>query len=161
MPVGLDVFPHELRARDRWLRYSVRKIPLSVYGGVASSVNPVTWSSFEAARDSREGVGLGFVLNGDGVVCIDVDDCLIGGRLAEWFAPYFSRLPKTYVEVSPSGNGLHIWGTGFFDRSGFVAAVDGGKFEIYRSARYLTVTGKPFTSARCLGSLSGFISSFV
>jgi primase-polymerase (primpol)-like protein len=48
-------------------------------------------------------------------------------------------MPSTYVEVSPSGSGLHVWG--------FADLVQGrrtGDVEIYGAGRYITVTGRRF-----------------
>lgn len=89
---------------------------------------------------SKVGVGPGFVLNGDGIVCIDLDHCLVDGVLEPWAQAIIDMVPATYVEVSPSGDGLHVWGYGELER-GRRIRVDGGMVEAYATARYLTVTG--------------------
>lgn len=104
------------------------------------------WASFEDARQAEFGDGVGFVLNGDGVVCIDLDSCVEDGVISKEAQALIDSLPKTFVEFSPSGNGLHIWGysrvsTGRrFERNGL-------KTEVYGDGRYLTVTGKAFVKA--------------
>lgn len=51
------------------------------------------------------------------------------------------RFPGAWIELSPSGEGLHIWGTTPVgpDRS---AVIGGLKVEFYSTGRYITVTGK-------------------
>ena len=128
----------ELRSRDRWVRFAADKRPLTASGSWGSSTNAATWCDYATAAASTAGVGIGFVLNGDGIVCVDLDHCLDGrGRLTPWAAELLADLPDTYVEVSPSGHGLHVWGFG--------DVVKGRKsdgVEVYGTGRYLTVTGK-------------------
>jgi primase-polymerase (primpol)-like protein len=151
-------FPSELLECDRWIRRSVDKVPLQVSGRNASSTAPQTWSSYAAAAASGVGAGLGFVLNGDGVVCVDLDHCLGESSVVEdWAREIVGQIPGTFVEVSPSGDGLHVWG-----RSSFVGgrrfAVDGGMVEVYSTARYLTMTGCKFRGSKdWLVDLDGFI----
>lgn len=68
--------PAELTRRPRWIRHTARKVPLTIGGATASSTDPSTWSRYSEAAASGKGAGLGFVLNGDGVVCLDLDHCL-------------------------------------------------------------------------------------
>jgi primase-polymerase (primpol)-like protein len=92
-----------------------------------------------------KGDGLGFVLNGDGIVCIDLDHCFDGVPSVQAQA-VLDLFPDTYVEVSPSGTGLHIWG--------FAPLLKGRRFtlnglsvEVYPSGRYMTVTGNAVNSS--------------
>jgi primase-polymerase (primpol)-like protein len=87
---------------------------------------------------------LGFVLNGDRIVCVDLDHCLERGKLAPWAAQILAAMPKTYVEVSPGRDGLHIWGLGDVGRGRRIPVAGGGSLEIYGRDRYITVTGKRF-----------------
>lgn len=150
--------PVELRSRTRWVRWSNRKVPLTVAGRPASSTNPATWSSWAEVSNSDAGVGVGFVLNGDGIVCLDLDHCLVDGALTAWAQGVLDRCPATYVEVSPSGAGLHIWGRSELS-SGRVVRVPGGSIEMYPSGRYITVTGCRYrASVSRLGDLSAVTS---
>ena len=155
------VIPAELLSRDRWIRHTSSKRPLSITGGAASSTDPSTWSNFAEAHSSSAGAGLGFVLNGDGLVCLDLDHVLDGDLLAEWAASLLAELPPTYVEVSPSGDGLHVWGLGHLER-GRRVSFRGGTVEAYSSGRYLTITGRPYSgSVRSLSSLDSVLSLLV
>lgn len=105
------------------------------------------------------GVGLGYVLaEGDGVVCIDLDHCITGGEVAAWAREILDASPPTYVEVSPSGKGLHVWGLGHLDRGRVIR--DGQRaVEVYSQGRYIAVTGRRFEGAPvALADLSGVIA---
>jgi primase-polymerase (primpol)-like protein len=134
--------PSVLTSRDRWILHDARKVPRQVDGRPASSTNPATWASFgEVSRQAR-GRGLGFVLNGDGIACIDLDKCLVGGVLAGWAADILAAVGRTYVEVSPSGSGLHIWGKAVVGKGRRMGGV-----EVYDRGRYMTVTGRVWADA--------------
>lgn len=155
------VVPDELVDRDRWIRYSAKKVPLTVAGATASSTDPSTWSTFAAASASSAGVGPGFVLDGDGIICFDLDHCLDGDRLASWAGELLAVLPPTYVEVSPSGDGLHVWGFGSLER-GRRLEFRGGAVEVYGDGRYLTITGRPFAgSVRSLARLDAALELII
>ncbi len=136
--------------RRQWVRYSDRKVPLSARGpkrAPASSTDPETWSSYSAAKRSRAGVGIGFVLSSvDRLVCIDLDHALVDGALTAWARRIVARLPRTYIEISPSGTGLHIWGYGSVGRGRRIRRGDTA-VEIYDRGRYMTVTGERFEKA--------------
>lgn len=139
--------PAELTRRDRWVRRAASKVPLQSGGGVASSTSPATWSSYQEAKRSRVGVGIGYVLaDGDGIVCLDLDHVIDGGRLDPAAERLLARIPATYIEVSPSGAGLHVWGRGHLP-CGRRTRVDGVAVEAYGSGRYITVTGQRWQSA--------------
>lgn len=131
--------PAELRSRPRWVSWSPRKVPLTAAGKVASSTDPSTWAPFSAVRSLPR---KGFVLNGDGIVCIDIDHCITDGALEPAAAEWVAELPRTYVEVSPSGTGLHIWGHGDVTL-GRRLTFRGLHVEVYGTGRYMTVTGRP------------------
>ena len=138
---------------DRWMRWRMvrrgdghTKLPLTVSGAPASSTDADTWCSYAEASSSDMGDGLGFAL-GDGFACIDLDHCMDASRrLLPWAKMILAPVEgKTYVEVSPSGDGLHIWGT-CEERKG-VRARDLMNAEAYSQGRYMTVTMKPYGNA--------------
>lgn len=142
------LIPAVMREADRWVSWKpVRrggrwtKMPVMVDGRAASSRDPGTWVSFAGVAHLER---RGWVL-GAGVGCIDLDDCFVGGVLAGWAREVVEEHRDTavLVEVSPSGNGVHIFlpmepGKGTVIR-------DGRNIEIYPpdSGRYICVTGKP------------------
>lgn len=140
-----SAIPAELTSRARWVRRSALKRPLTVQGKAASSTDPSTWSPYVVARSSDAGVGLGFVLNGDGIACVDLDGVLVDGVLDPRAAELLSSLDSFYVEVSPSGRGVHAWVYGGSPDGRKVFELENGlKVEWYSDGRYITVTGVPF-----------------
>jgi hypothetical protein len=113
------------------------------------------WGSFEEARERcrRDGLdGVGFVLTeADPYVVIDIDDCRDpeSNQLSKK-AKRIIGIQDSYVEVSPSGTGIHDWLKGSISSN---ARRDG--IEVYKAGRFMTVTG------RCLPSASpGKIARF-
>ena len=155
--------PVELTTCDRWVRRSSTKVPITVAGMAASSTDPRTWSSYKEAATSAVGVGTGFVLSDvDDVVCIDLDHCIntLTGRLAPWAAAIVNGAGATYVEVSPSGDGLHIWGHADVRHGRRIRRPDGTAVEIYGTGRYIAMTGRRHgSSPSILADLSAVISS--
>ncbi|MEU3608623.1 bifunctional DNA primase/polymerase [Streptomyces sp. NPDC035033] len=140
-----NALPDELTTRDRWVRRAADKRPLTVAGMPASSTDPRTWSTYKDASASTAGVGLGFVLSDeDDIVCIDLDHCIntLTGRLAPWAAAILRDAGATYVEVSPSGDGLHIWGRADVRQGRRIRRPDGTAVEIYGTGRYIAMTGR-------------------
>lgn len=140
--------PAELTSRERWVRRDAGKRPVRVDNGrPAASTWRTSWTNYQAAVRSEYGVGLGYVLTAeDGVVCIDLDHCLDGGELAPWAAELLEACPPTFVEISPSGTGLHIWGRGRLDH-GRVIRDGRRKVEAYGDGRYIAVTGHRWKGA--------------
>ncbi len=131
------------------------KVPYAADGhnSHASVADPSTWSVYQdAAAMVQAGHydGVGFVLcEALPYVCVDLDHCLdrVSGEVQEPAASIVAMLEEaggTYMEISPSGEGLHLWGV-------YDGALPGGKtgihkkdIEIYRDKRYMTVTGNAF-----------------
>jgi primase-polymerase (primpol)-like protein len=136
--------------RRQWVRYTGKKVPLAVGRGratVASSTDPKSWCSYLTADRSTAGAGLGFVLTAtDGIVCIDLDHALHNGQPLPWAQAILDQLPDTYIEVSPSRAGLHVWGYGEVGR-GRRLRCGKGSIEVYDRGRYITVTREPFRGA--------------
>ena len=147
--------PSELVALDRWLvwRYQPqdggkpKKVPMcaAMLDSNASSTNPDTWSSFGLAQTAYEEggfSGVGFALNGDGLVGIDLDNCVIDGVPSEQAMAILNSIGCQYVELSPSGKGLRSFG--YVDNPplrGARGSLNGISVELYSTGHYLTVTG--------------------
>ncbi len=136
----------EYRAWVDWRLVDGRKIPINPRTGkAASSTDPETWSEFDEV--GLKSPNRGFVLSDqDPYTCVDLDHCLTPTGVVDgqqnWemsekavkIAAYFD----SYVEVSPSGTGLHVW-----VRGKIPAAIKRSDFEIYSTRRYITVTENP------------------
>lgn len=84
------------------------------------------------------GHGVGFVL-GDGFACLDLDHCLVDGRPNTLARRVLRECAGAYVEVSPSGTGLHVWG--------WAPECKGSRkngIEAYSVGRYITVTANVY-----------------
>ena len=129
-------------------------MPVTPQGAPASSTNPVTWSAFQDCEGTRRG----FVL-GSGFGCVDLDHAIVDGELVPEAAELLSLAPATFVEVSPSGEGLHVWGW-LPESRGRRFVKDGVSVEIYSAGRYMTVTGRRWgTSPSRLADLTGFVDT--
>ncbi|WP_433568048.1 bifunctional DNA primase/polymerase (plasmid) [Nocardia sp. CA-151230] len=154
--------PAELRKRDRWLSWKPvtrrgrqTKVPVRLDGRPASSTDPGTWTSYRKVRGLAR---IGYAL-GEGVGCVDLDHCLVDGRPTAAAAEFLGKLPPTYIEVSPSGDGLHVWGL-LPEGPGSRRVVDGLSVETYSVGRYITVTGNRFVgSVSRLADLSRVLAS--
>ncbi|MFD8262335.1 DNA primase [Streptomyces griseoluteus] len=143
-----DAVPDELRTRDRWVRHSATKVPLTTAGTAASSTDPRTWTTYEQASASSTGVGLGFVLDGDGVACLDLDHALnADGTPKPWAADILRRAGATYVEVSRSGEGLHVFGYADVRQGRRIRRGGGYAVEVYGDGRFVAITGRRFRGA--------------
>lgn len=156
-PIALEPIPDNipavLRAMPRWIvwkhyfhkkRQKWIKLPVNpITEEPASTTDPNTWCHFDAALACYEFIGgydgLGFVFaEGDGLVGIDIDDCLDGG-LSDMARDILASVPG-YSEVSPSGKGIHIITRGEIGRA---YKSDDIGLEIYTKSRYFAITGVP------------------
>lgn len=167
LPVLSENIPGALKSLDHWLcwRYELgevkagkprkwTKVPYSARGGRASTTDPRTWSTYEAAWNAYSAGrsrfdGLGIVVTG-GVVGLDLDHVVEPGEWSAgepWAQAVVERFAGTYTELSPSRTGIRSFCLGRPPRSG-----KGGpekRLEVYAegSPRYLTVTGHHLTGS--------------
>jgi primase-polymerase (primpol)-like protein len=145
-----EAIPETLRERDQWVCWREEerdgkptKIPVTPGAGeFASSTEPETWASFEAALDYIEtehadGVGFVFTEN-DPIVGVDLDDCRDPetADVDDNAQDIIARL-DSYTEVSPSGTGYHVLIRGELPEG----RNRRGSVELYDTARFFTVTG--------------------
>ena len=138
--------PNTLKSLPRWVLHK-DKIPYLFDGKnelykadvTPSGINFLTFDQAVSALDTFKGKidGIGFALDKSvaPIVCIDLD-----GKDNPYINAVFERLKKTYVEVSPSGNGFHVW---YLDNE--LEGISGRRIEgleIYASKRYITFTGR-------------------
>lgn len=145
-----------LKAYPNWVCYreqphprtpgKVKKPIISpVTGTNGSHSNPQDWTIYQKAKafyivnKNKLGLkGLGFVFSENvPVVGIDLDNCVIDGKLNEFARKQLELFPS-YAEESISGKGIHILGLAEqnFD------AVTNEQIEIYSRNRYFVITGK-------------------
>lgn len=161
--------PLGMRALKQWVAWKGdRKQPhkLGDRTGTARVNDTADWDTWENAAAFYERhqrtpkCGAGFVFKkGGGLVFIDFDHCLDEERrLLPWARGLVEPfLGKTYVEVSPSGRGLHVFLVGSLpkaaqEKSGKRLHVGDGAVEVYHDRRFSTVTGDVFQGSRALGA---------
>jgi putative DNA primase/helicase len=156
--VGAPLFenvPEQLTERPQWVcwRYERRdgkatKVPRTPSTGLrASSTDLMGWATFSDALAAYWGDtpapaydGIGFVFSSaDPFVGIDLDDCRVPetGEIAPWAQKIISRVKEGYIEVSPSGTGVHIIVEGTVHGGG----ARRGNVEMYSRDRFFTITG--------------------
>jgi primase-polymerase (primpol)-like protein len=121
----------------------------------SNAQNPATWLSWEVATEYAwslgAGYGIGIVLHeGCGLLCVDLDGCIMNGTLTPLARRFVGEAlgfcPDVYVEISMSGNGLHIIGpyTGAPPPHSNKNAEH--HMELYTSQRYIALTGNRITA---------------
>lgn len=147
------MFPNELKRLNNfvcWALIDGKKVPINPHTGKgAISTDASTWASYETAIEAAKKYGsngIGFVFDGNEYVGIDLDHCIVDGKLNPFAQEIVDRC-RSYSEISPSGTGVHIivkadlpWGalkTGKKDAAGKVIA---DAVEVYNTGRYFTIT---------------------
>jgi putative DNA primase/helicase len=146
--------PDQLTERPQWVCWrremrdgKLTKVPYTPgTGRRASTTELMTWATFEQALTAYEAGeppydGIGFVFcNADPFVGVDLDDCLDpeSGEVSRWAQKIINRVQEGYVEISPSGNGIHIIVEGTVRDGGMRK----GKVEMYGRGRFFTITGR-------------------
>lgn len=135
------------------------KFPCFINGDVTDAHNSAAWVTAEVActEATRRGAGWGvaFVLTEhDPFFFFDIDDCLVDGKWNETAVELCQMFAGAAIEVSQSGRGLHILGTGKpsvetdkrYKKANIV--VDGKRvnlFDLYTESRFIALTGKAIT----------------
>jgi putative DNA primase/helicase len=141
-----------LVSRTQWMAWrrvernggKFSKQPINPHNGGAGKHNdPTTWGSLAEALALRAD-GIGFTLSGDDPFCIlDIDGAIDeDGALTELAGRVLDRFRGAYVELSPSGRGLHIIIEGKLPGKGRNSQKLG--LEVYDRLRFVTVTGECF-----------------
>ena len=143
--------PESLRARPIWVLWKIetdkqgrrRKIPYQPTSARARSDNETTWSSFDRVwsiytryPDIYQGIGIMLPKSGE-IVFIDIDYCIIDNMPDDRANDLFDTVPKTYIERSQSGTGLHALMFGHIDKN-FNNRETG--VEMYSSGRFCAMT---------------------
>lgn len=158
LPVRRENIPALLRQEHRWVCWKAG--PLKKNGkfakfpsdpSTAHRINgrdPANWRPWTEVLDAYDrgtADGVGFALSDQHpvivddtplyVTVIDLDQC--GATMDEWQV-LWRELGQPFVEMSPSGNGLHMWALGRSPLRGGNARE--GR-ELYSGGRFMTVTG--------------------
>lgn len=160
-PTFLDFVPLLMRETTAWVNWRYRtkkdkdgntawtKEPLNPHNTkkYASSTASSTWGTFaQAIENETAHCGIGFVFARP-FFGIDIDHCLTpDGEMTSFAKTILARFSDTYAEWSPSGTGIHIYGTGDYPLDTGRKITHGTQqVEIYTEKRFFTVTGNPLT----------------
>ncbi len=123
--------------------------PVTGYG--ARTNNPSTFVTYETAVNASGYDGIGIRVSGQ-FVGIDLDHCIEEGNIAPWAKEITDRFADTYIEVSPSGEGIRIFcllpDDLNYDTETYYIKKD--SIEVYipgYTNRFLTITGNALTQA--------------
>ena len=154
--------PAVMKSKRQWVRWKLEpgengkptKVPYQTSGKKASNADPSTWTDYRTAVtgatiNREQGVGFMFA---DGFAGIDLDGCRNPktGEITPWADDIIQSIDNVYVEVSPSGTGLHIFVLGKVPgadkKFNLNPAIGYGKaaIEIYDERRYFTATGNSY-----------------
>jgi hypothetical protein len=141
--------PEKLKGRMQWICWKLqwdgkkwKKPPVDVNGQCVDCTDPQNWLTFsdaEAALSRRRVDGIGFVLTEQTkITAIDLDDCRNPGTgvLKPWARDIVDEV-DSYTELSPLGEGLHIYAWSTLPGPGH----NQGGIELYDRLHYMTVTG--------------------
>ena len=136
--------PEELKQLDQWVNWRLdqdAKVPVNPRTLGNAGVNwSDTWSGFAAAREVaiQRDLGLGFVLTEhDPYTCVDLDNCVGPRGGVDARTRDILDLLGGWVELSPSGRGLHIW-----VRNERPLSRRTKTLEVYSYGRWMSVTGR-------------------
>lgn len=126
-----------------------QKKPINPQTGIPHNPHdPAIWLDAETAVGTAQlfgdGYGTGFVFTkNDPFWFLDIDNCYADGQWSELAQQLLSFFPGAAVEVSFSGTGLHIFGSGSVPEHGCKnTSLD---LEFYDSERFVALTGNSAT----------------
>ena len=135
-------------------------------GRHASTSDPTTWCDYEAALavvQAGKADGITYVLTADDpFIAIDLDHCRNPKThsIDFWAQNYLDTTRNTYGEVTPSGDGIRIWGLTADDTKPvnrkFTLEIDGKPIaaELFRRApKILTITGYRLDTIKALTNI--------
>lgn len=152
--VAAENIPSELKQLKQWVLWKAvwdekqkvfTKVPYRSNGRYkAYSNKPESWDTFDNIYEAYEngiGEGIGFVLSETNpYLCIDIDNIESMDSLPE-LAQEITSL--SYAELSPSGEGIHVWIKNFnLDSDKFKNKNTELEYEIYSDKRFITFTGE-------------------
>lgn len=108
-------------------------------------------NALEIAQASTKVDGIGIILTNSNIFAIDLDNCINPetDQLLQHAQTIVDQFSHTYIEISPSGRGLHILGQGNLNLYGRNRSPENQNIEAYdgSSVRYITITGNLWNDA--------------
>lgn len=160
-PLGSGGYPIGVDNLKKWISYDNAKAFYEANKG----------KTLHSLKGPIAGIGVLFH-DASFLVGIDLDHILAAdGTIAEWAQPFIEDLKKiTYLEISPSGTGLHAYLYGEKPKKKCKGGPD-NNLEVYEAGRHFTVTGRPLDGCQneaCAGpeaqalldKIIGYISQY-
>ena len=165
--VKIENIPEELKKIPNWVCYRTKavkkadgttkntKIPINTNTGrLAKTSDSKTWAAYDLALQflldpTNDSVGLGFVFqHTNNIFALDLDHCVDSKGTVHPEAQEIIDAFNTYTELSPSGDGLHIFGIGTLQSvtSKKYRGVYPFEVEIFCDSYFMTITGDTPTS---------------
>lgn len=153
IPQQMKDLPHWVNWKYTWDESQQRwtKLPLNPIGLTAAKANdPATWGAYTSVVGNtwnRPDIGIGFEIgskaqnHSSGLFCVDLDHVLKNGSIQDPAALEIFETLDSYTEISPGGDGLHIWIKADVTEE---RAKRKGVIEMYGDGRYITVTGNMY-----------------
>jgi len=156
---------NDLKNELRWMCYDHNKKPRNpktlAFGGHTDTNNLVSYHDATATMITHNEIkGVGVVFYGDGLVGIDLDDCIDtvdGNEVIQPYAQFLITLAESYTERSPSGKGIHILGYGKLPKALTITKIDGTNVEAYENGRYFTFTEDMISNSDAIGNIQHVI----
>ena len=140
--------PARMMSVNRWVRADGKR-PITIDGKPASSTRETTWSSYREVRASEAGDGFGIMLGG-GLAAHDLDDCFTdAGELKPWARDVLESVHNPlFIEVSKSGEGLHIFVEAEEGPGKRTEMPGGGRWEFYSRDQFIRTTLDRYVTTR-------------
>ena len=126
---------------ETYINSNAQKIPVTPQGINTDHTNRANWISFEAAHRAQviNGLNVSYVLHGGPVWCLDIDKCISDGIVGDMAQALVTLAMSysTYIEVSTSGTGLHIWGNHSGEIPEHTCKNTALKIELYTDERHV------------------------
>ena len=133
----------------------------------ASTTDPSSWTDYAtalAAVRAGRGDGVSYILTKqENFVAIDMDYCRdpVTGSVDIWAQLMLEQALHSYAEITPSGYGLRIWGTGSGNTLHRKFSLDTGEnaaVELFRATnKALTISGLDLQQGRTLGNIDNLL----
>lgn len=113
---------------------------------LAKSNDPTTWGTFDqacAAARRYGGLPTFALSSGDPYLCIDIDHCIDAQGVSDGTVQSYIDHFEAYVEISASGNGVHIFFPGHKPsaKANYRLPPSDLTAEIYESERFIVISG--------------------
>lgn len=159
----IENLPYEMKNLKHWVNIKgKRKVPVQSNGKPLKWIVPAFRYSFQQVKNNADinkpFMGVGFVIDNNGFIVIDLDNCLTDNEiLKDWAVPILEKI-DSFTEYSYSGKGLHI-----FCKQKSVISLKQNKFsigaskegiEVYNERKVITVTGKIYKDRNTIQDIS-------